>query len=349
MQGNFCMRVKRRALTALSALLLTVCLLLSSCKAGAPVLQETTAPTEYQAQFPASSAIDHCVLEPDDRALLNETDTEAYRTLMDAMLSQRSEVNLTLDAVSPDKLLDLLRESPYYFFVDSAAIDGSTVRFTYAYSAEEQAEMLAFMDEQLMRIANHEAKADDNALDVLLKIYLAVTHEMAYDHDRTDNKMLGSPLFVYPDDEVYKALRDKKSLCYGFAYVMRFALMQRGVDCFCVYGLCTSRGVGHEWILFRYDDEWFHCDPAWDRVDNGYAKLIHFGKTDREREVDSLEMTDFSTCHDPAYGTVSCTDTRFSIFRGMKRFSYVNGHRYYMTDINNRSYLFDSGEFAFVG
>ena len=79
-----------------------------------------------------------------------------------------------------------------------------------------------------------------------------------------------------------------------------------------------------------------------------YSKLIHFGKTDRERKVDTLDMTDFSSYHDPEYGEVSCTDTRFEIFRGMKRFSYVNDHRYYMTDRDNKSYLFDSEAFAFV-
>ncbi len=327
------------------ALLLAVCLILCSCKVGAPVKEDADISTEYR--YAPVSSLDHCVLEPDDRALLSETDMTAYRALMDAMLTRRDSVSLTLDTVSVEYLLDLLQQSPYYFFVSGANVDGDTVRFSYAYPAQKQSEMLDFMDEQLLRIANHEADEDDNRLDAILKIYLAVTHEMSYDSERTDNKELGSPLFTYPADEVYKALRDKKSLCYGFAYIMRFALLQRGVDCFCIYGLCTARGDGHEWIVFRYDDKWFHCDPGWDRVTDDYAKLIHFGKTDRERVVDTLEMTDFASYHDAGFGDIKCTDERFRIFRGINRFSYISGHRFYMTDIYGDEYIFDTETFSF--
>lgn len=330
------------------ALLLALSLLLCACSVKAPARSEATAPTEYTSPYAPVTAVDHCLVEPDVRALMSEKDMAAYRVLMDAMLSRMPQITLETDAVTPEYLLDLLRRSPYYYFVSSAELSGDTVAFTYAYPAEEQNEMLSFIDEQLLRIANHEASPDDNALDVILKVYLAVTHEMTYDSERTDNKQLGSPLFIYPADEIYKALRDKKSLCYGFAYTMRCALQLRGIDCFCVYGLCTARGDGHEWIVFRYDDEWFHCDPGWDRVTEDYAKLIHFGKTDREREVDTLEMTDFLSCHDPSFGDVTCTDDRFGIFRNIVRFSYISGHRFYMVDLFDNEKIFDTETFSFV-
>ena len=334
---------------SLTALLIAVCLLLGACTAGDPAQEEPTQPTEYTAAFPTVTEIDHCVLEPDDRARLSEKDMKAFRRLMDAMLARWDEVSIYPDTVTVDDLLRLLQESPYYYFLSATTVERNSVRFTYAFPAKTQKEMLAFIDEQMLRIANHEAEPEDNELDVILKIYRAVTREMTYDSDRTDNKMLGSPLFVYPADEIYKALRDKKSLCYGFAYVMRFALLQRGIDCFCVYGLCTTRGDGHEWIIFRYDGEWFHCDPTWDRVSDEYTKLIQFGKTDRERETDALKMTDFSTYHDPAFGDVKCTDTRFELVRNINRCTYIDGHRYFMTDIKKQEKTFDSEAFSFVG
>lgn len=335
----------------LIAAFLAVCLLLSACSAGGPVNEDnsdTAAPTEYTEFFAPVEQIDHCVLEPDDRARLTEKDAAAFRELTEGMLSRRDSVTLSPDTVGVSELLDLLRESPYYFFVDTATVNGDKVSFTYAYSADEQNEMLSFIDAQMLRIADFESEEDDNALDVILKIYLAVTHEMTYDSERTDNKELGSPLFTYPADEIYKALRDHKSLCYGFAYVMRFALLQRGIDCFCVYGQCTARGDGHEWIIFRYGDNWYHCDPAWDRVALDQSKLIHFGKTDREREVDTLVMTDFSSYHDPDFGEVTCTDETFMIFRGMKQFCYSGGHRYTMADQNSNIHVFDTEAFDFV-
>ena len=331
----------------LTAFLTAVCLLVGICTACTDPVKETD-PTEYSSQKAGITEIDHCVLEPDDRARLSEKDKQAYAALMEAMLERRNSVVVHPDTVTIGELLDLLCESPYYYFLSATTIDGSEVLFTYAYPAKTQEEMLSFIDEQILRIANHEASEDDNELDVILKVYLAVTHEMVYDSDRTDNKELGSPLFIYPADEIYKALRDKKSLCYGFAYIMRYALLQRGIDCFCVYGLCSAHNDGHEWIIFRYDDTYFHCDPAWDRVSDDYAKLVQFGKTDRERVADTLVMEDFASYHEPAFGEVTCTDKRFEIFRGMKRFSYINGHRFYMTDIKDREYIFDTESFSFV-
>lgn len=331
----------------LSALLIAMCLLLSACSA-APAKEEATSPTEYQRSYTPITQIDHCVLEPDDRERLSEKDMLAFRSLTESMLARRDEITIAPETVSVSDLLDLLRESPYYYFLRKAEVEGNTVRFTYAYFPQKQQQMLSFIDEQMLRIANHEASENDNTLDVILKIYLAVTHEMTYDNNRTDNKELGSPLFVYPADEIYKALRDKKSLCYGFAYVLRFALLQRGIDCFCVYGLCNAHNDGHEWIIFRYDDAWFHCDPAWDRVSDDYAKLIHFGKTDSERKADTLDMEDFASYHEKAYGDVKCADDRFSILRGIVRFTYVNDHRFYMTDRDGKEYFFDTGSFSFV-
>lgn len=333
---------------SLTAVLIAVCLLLSACSSAAPAKEDATAPTEYTVLYPTVSEIDHCVLEPDDRARMTEKDMIAYRALMGAMLDRDDSVTLRPDTADVDFLLDLLRESPYYYFLSDASVSGDTVHFAYAYPASEQNEMLSFIDEQMLRISNNLASPGDNTLDVILKIYLAVTHEMTYDKERTDNKLLGSPLFIYPADEIYKALRDKKSLCYGFAYVMRFALLQRGIDCFCVYGLCTAHGDGHEWIVFRYDGEWFNCDPAWDRANAYLSKLIHFGKTDREREVDTLVPEDFSSYHDASFGPVTCTDTRFQLIRGINKYSYISGHRYSVTDIHNRQYIFDSESFSII-
>ena len=334
----------------LTALLIAVCLLLGVCPEGASAREDAENTTEYPGKetFEAAPQINPCVLEPDDRARLSLRDTISFYILTASMLDRRDRAVICPETVTTEDLLDLLRESPYYYFLSGTIIDGNTVFFSYAYPKKQQEEMRAFIDEQMLRIANHEADPDDNALDVILKIYFAVTHEMVYDIERTDNKELGSPLFLYPADEIYKALRDQKSLCYGFAYVMRFALLQRGIDCFCVYGLCSAHNTGHEWIIFRYDGCWFHCDPAWDRVSNDYAKLIHFGKTDRERKVDTLEMTDFASYHDPAFGAVSCTDKRFEIFRGMKRFSCIGDHRFFMIDINGKETVFDTESFSFV-
>lgn len=322
------------------SLLLIVSLALSSCALTSDdTATEATAPTEY-----LLTAIDHCVVEPDERAVMSDDDVAAFRLMMDAMLAHEDAVDIPYDT-DLDFLLDLMRQSPYYFFLDSADAGDHRIRFTYACTGAEEAEMLSFIDSAFLELVNANAEEDDNELDTILKIYYAVTHRLTYDTSRDDNKQLGSPLFDYPGDEVYKALRDGKSLCFGFAYVLRFALLQRGVDCFCVYGESHAHNMGHEWNIIRYDGAFFNCDPSWDRADSGYSKLYHFGKTDAERLSDALEARTFSSYHFPSYGEVACTDTRFSIFRGVVRFSYVGDHRFYLEDHQGESGIFDTESF----
>ena len=325
----------------LLSLLLIVALALSAC---APSGQPDT--TGYREPYRAVTAIDHAVTEPDERAALSDAEKRAFDRLTQAMLAREEEVTLDAGEERIAFLLDILRESPYYFFVKKADVQGCTVRFDYAYPAAEQAQMQAMMDRELLAIVNADAQPEDNALDTILKLYYAVGHRIVYDTEREDNKELGSPLFDYPADEVYKALRDGKGLCYAFAYVFRYALMQRGIDAFCIYGECRAHDMGHEWVIFCLDGEWYHCDPSWDRASMGYAKLLHFGKTDDERRVDTLAPRAFEEYHESAFPAPECTDERFGIFRGIVRFSYIREHRYYLEDRDGKEYIFDTEDFS---
>ena len=320
--------------------LLIAVLVLSACASGGST-------TEYEpAGYEAITAVDHCVVEPDEREAMTDDDRDRYRTLMEGMLAHQPTVQAGADNKRLAWLLDLLRRSPYYFFVADAEASDGEVRFDYAYTAEEQELMLSRMDTAILEIANADASPDDNELDIVLKIYSAVTHRIAYDNEREDNKELGSPLFDYPDREVYNALTEGDALCYGFAYVMRFALLQRGIDAFCVYGECHAHNMGHEWVIFRYDGQYFHCDPAWDRASEGYVKLIHFGKTDDERTADTITPRPFAEYHEPGCPEITCTDERFAIFRDIVRFTYVTGHRYFIENRQGESALFDSETFT---
>ena len=322
------------------SVLLSAALLLSACTAEQPT-------TEYSEEaYPPITQVDHCAVEPDEREAMTDDDRDQYRALMEGMLAHRPTVETNAAGERLERLIDLMRRSPYYFFVSEAEPADGAVRFDYAYTAEEQAKMLLKLDTAIMEIANTDADPDDNELDVILKIYGAVTHRIEYDTQREDNKKLGSPLFDYPDREVYNALTEGKALCYGFAFVMRFALLQRGIDAFCVYGECHAHNMGHEWVIFRYDGEYFHCDPAWDRASGGYAKLIHFGKTDDERAADTIAPRPFGEYHEASFGEIACTDERFAIFRDMVRFTYVTGHRYYVENRKGEGAVFDSATFT---
>lgn len=329
----------------LISLLITIFVVLSLCSCDN---QSTTDSTTKNIQetintdYMAITEIDHCVVEPDDKLHMTADDEMHYRALMDAMLNRESSVTLSADAEKNEYYIDLLKQSPYYFFLSECKLKGDKVHLSYAYSKSQQNKMLTFIDNSFLEIVNSNATKNDNTLDKILNVHGAVARAMTYDHDRQDNKQLDSPLFEYPSDEIYKALKDKKSVCYGFAYTLRFALLQLDIDCFCVYGPCSGRGEGHMWNIFKFEDKFYTCDSAWDRADDGYAGLYHFGKTDKEREGDTLTRTNFSSKFFEEYGEIECTDETFKIFRGIGRYSFVNTHTYYIKDYESNEYFLDT-------
>lgn len=292
--------------------------------------------------YKAITTINHCAVEPDDKLHMTGDDEKYYETLMNAMLNREHSVKLSSNISKNEYYIDLLKQSPYYFFVKECTLKEDTVCFNYEYSKSQQDEMLNFIDSTFLEIVNTNCNKEDNTLDRILNVHGAVARYMTYDHERTDNKQLDSPLFKYPGDEIYKALKNKESVCYGFAYTLRFALLQLDIDCFCVFGPCSNRGEGHMWNIFRYEDEFYTCDSAWDRADEGYARLFHFGKTDKEREADTLSRVDFSSTFFNEYGEINCTDETFKIFRGIERYTYVNPHSYYCVDFNEKEYIFNT-------
>lgn len=290
----------------------------------------------------AITAIDHCAVEPDERRVMSDSDMEMYRRLMDAVLERRTKVKLGADVQKTAFLIDLLRESPYGFFVSDYEMTSGSMSLSYAYSERRQKMMLELMDSELLKIVNHQFEPDDNELDIILKIYHAVTQKLTYDHTRTDNKEVGSPLFDHPGDEVYKALRDNKALCYGYANVLRFALLQRGIECYCVHGECKANKMGHEWVIFKYKGKYYHCDPAWDRAEDGESKLMHFGTTDGIRESETVIQRPFSEYHTEGSETPVCDDGRFDNLRGMTYFCAVGGHRFYLEDSDEKAFYYDT-------
>ena len=336
----------------LLAFLLSLVLVLSMCSCDfsaqkeEPKAFDTTQTQAMASNYKIITKIDHCALEPDDKLHMTDEDELFYKELMDSMRARKSQVTLSENKDQNEFYIDLLKQSPYFFFVDEYKLSGNKVEFSYKYEKTQQEEMLSFIDEKFLDIVNSNATKDDNTLDIILNIHSAVARSMTYDHSRTDNKQLTSSLFQYPCDEIYKALKTEKSVCYGFAYTLRFALLQAGIDCFCVYGPCRNQGEGHMWNIFKYDDEFFTCDSAWDRSDGGYAQLAHFGKTEKEREVDSLFISGYSSTFFEEYGEITCTDERFRIFRDIDRYTFVNTHTYFLETFDCDEYVFDTQTFT---
>lgn len=285
------------------------------------------------------TAVNHYTLEPDEVNAISDDKLRLYKDLIDAVLTGSESAPADSSAEHNELLLGLLRESPYYFFVDTIEPRDGNFYITYNYTAEQRAAMLSQMDARLLEIANHDADESDNELDVILKVYHAVT-TLEYDYDREKDEVDPNELFFYPGDEVYRTLTTGKGLCYSFAYIFRLALLQHGIDCFTVHGMTGEDSTPHMWDIFCYDDTYFYCDPTWDRCRDAYSRLNEFGKTEDERAADSVIVEDFDAYHFSDYGPVRCTDDRFSIFRGINRFSPAGEHSFLVENYKGEQKLF---------
>lgn len=290
--------------------------------------------------------IDHAVIEPDEKAALSDTQQKEYQKLVDAVLERKDSFSFSCEKETAQFYIELLNENPYGFLLSDIYAENNSFSLSYAYSEEEQADIIELMDTQMLSLLNKNYDEQDNKLDRILKIYYAVTDFLNYDHSTSKITPLNDIHLRYPEDSVYLALKTKVTKCYGFAYLFTFLMLQNGYDCFSVYGVCHSRGDSHMWNLFEYDGAYFCCDPTWDRNEDGYSKLMHFGKTTEERLAETVEAVDFSSCHEEGYEAPVCTDKRFSIFRGIIRFSSSSDHSFYLQDFDDNEFLFDTESFT---
>lgn len=299
--------------------------------------------TEYYGEL---LSIRHAVVEPDEQAAMNDRELAGYEALVDAVLSRKPEIRLSCDEKTAKLYEELLKENPYGFLLSDISRKDGSFSLSYTYDEQEQTQIVSFMDETLLSLLNKESSASDNKLDKILKLYYAVTDYLSYDHSSSDVTELSDPHLRYPMDSVWLALKEKQTKCYGFSYLFTFLMRQYDFDCFSVFGTCRSRGDSHMWNLFEYEGEFFYCDPAWDRSEDEYAKLMHFGKTEDERAAETVEAVPFADYHEKGYDTPVCKDSRFSIFRGITRFSPSDAHRFYLADFDDHEYVFDTTTFT---
>ncbi|MBQ3417931.1 MAG: hypothetical protein IJH32_08855 [Ruminococcus sp.] len=300
--------------------------------------------TEY---YGTLTAVRHAVTEPDEQAAMSEKEYENYEKLVNSMLKREPSIRLSCDENTAAFYQELLRENPYGFLLSDLSYADGSFSLSYAYSEAQQEEIVALMDDTILTLLNKDSEETDTRLDKILKLYYAVTEYLDYDHAATELTELTDSHLRYPGDSVYLALKQKETKCYGFSYLFTFLMLQYDLDCFSVFGTIHSRGDSHMWNLFEYDGEYFYCDPAWDRSEGSYSKLAHFGKTAAEREAETLEAVPFADYHEKGYEAPVCQDERFSIFRGIVRFSANGEHRFYMQDFDENEYIFNTETFSF--
>lgn len=270
---------------------------------------------------PVIERIDPYVVKADVRAYLSEDEIDLYRKLVDAVFAREKRVTLSKDYDANLRVFGALKGNPYFFFVKKLEFTGdhSAVTLSYAYTEEEQREMRAFMDEEYLRLLREIVRPEMNELEKTLSVYRYFARRIEYDYEWLEGLNLSDERFLYPEIEIYQALKTNRGVCHSYTYLCEFALQQLGVECLRFSGQMADRDEGHMWLVVRIDGAYYHCDPTWDRGD-GQVGLNYLGMTDQERRDSGV--VNFETCYDQAYGEIRCDSDAFSVFRGVQDFSF---------------------------
>ncbi len=301
--------------------------------------------------YPATAEIEKInpyVIKADVRAYMTESDIALYEKLLDGVFARATRVDLSGDYDANLRAFGALQGNPYYFFIEKLSFtsDHTAVNLTYAYSAEEQTEMRDYMDGEYRSILNSIITPDMNDLDKTLAVYQYFGKRISYDYEWLGALDMASDKFLFPEIEIYQALKTNKGVCHSYSYLCEFALQQLGIECMRLSGDVTGTDEGHMWLVVKLDGHFYHIDPTWD--DNGDTEgLTFFGMTDAERIASGVD--NYGMSYDGAYGEIVCDANTFSAFRGAVDFSFIQGdpHRI-LLDYGGHTVIFDTEAMAVV-
>lgn len=279
-------------------------------------------------QKPLFTEIDHYVINPVVNSFLSEEGKAVYPALIDGILNRQEEIRLTDDYDTNLALMLAARYTPYYFLVedDTFTRDHKSVRFTYAYNAEEQREKAAYIDQEYLNILNSCITPEMNDVERTLAVYGYFGSRISYDYAWLDELDMAEDKYLFPDIEVYDALKTNRGVCHSYTYLCEFALDQLGIECIRVDGLMKDEpDTGHMWLMVKLDGKYYHCDPTWDSHGDGTCGLEYFGMTDEERDASGIDME--SVMVDSAYGDVTANSVRFDDLHDITSFTMDAEHR----------------------
>ena len=276
---------------------------------------------------PLVGAIDHYVIALDATAYATDEEIACYHRLMDAVFAREERVQLTPSYDSNLNVLSLARNNPYRFLVKKAKFtdDHTAVLLTYAYDAAEQRAMVDYIDGEYLNMFAEILELDMTDLEKVLAVHHYFAERIEYDYEYVEGLSLSDEKFLYPEIEIYEALKTGKGVCHSYTYLCEFALQQLDIDCLRLTAEFEEGEEGHMWLAVRLDGEWYHVDPTWDSED-GFVSLMYFGMTDEERLAGGL-TENWNVDVDMNFGPIHAVSDRFAALHDIYDYRMLGGHR----------------------
>jgi hypothetical protein len=276
----------------------------------APVVTEAATPTPS----PTPTAIpqleykyDPTVVPSDAKAYLG-ADYKDYKSLVEAILARQQVIVFDNKAVIPKVMSCFYAEFPLTFLLSGDyKVDkkGRTLTLTYRYDAGQHKALVKAFQTRVTDVIQSVIQPQYNPFERMLALYRFTAQNISY---------------VNGDDvSPYNALMNGVGICQSYDGVLRFLLLQVGIDGISGDAFVTD-GAAHVWSMVKVNGAWFHLDPTFENSTTGGAGLVYFGMND-SRRVDSGVKMPISTGINEWWKpkAPACKSDRFAAFVGVTR------------------------------
>lgn len=141
---------------------------------------------------------------------------------MGGILNQETNIELSKDYDSNLRVYGAVKNNIYYFFTKECNINNSKDwrTITYGYTQNEQREMQSFIEDTFIKIINDNIYTEMNELEKVLAIYKYFSGNIKYNYDWLYGLNMSDNKFLYPDIEIYEALKTGYGVCHTYTYLM---------------------------------------------------------------------------------------------------------------------------------
>ena len=173
---------------------------------------------------------------------------------------------------------------PLYFISTESGYGGAykdgRATFQYKIPKDELKVKEAEFKKKVTGILNENLRDDYSDLEKVLALYLYISKNCSYDYDALEL----DPLEMDKQLSSYRFLFENKGICFECAGAYNYLLLQAGVECASIGGLCHNDNEGHAWSYVTINGKNYHVDPTYAMGDP--SNLSYFMMTDSQREME---------------------------------------------------------------
>lgn len=293
-------------------------------------LPPDTAPVPTEPYEPLFTEIRHDLITPTERLYIGEKISAIYSDLVRQLLFDRPALLQMTDSYDENLTFwTVFHQSPYAFLIKDFTYtsDHTGCYIEYAYSGEEQADIIAFIDGEYLTILNECVRPGMTDTEKVLSLYHYFGNRVRYNYEWYEAMISSENDWATPDIEVYEALKTNLGVCHSYSYLMQFALQQLDIDCWRITGAMADDSGFHMWIIAALEGEYYQFDVTWDSAaGDGTVGLHYFGMTDEERIMSGINA-DYRIGIDVALNGLPCTSDRFYWLRDVADYRVLGDGR----------------------